>query len=227
MFGLILHSILWKISRVTGTSGICCCTPQWVLTPFVALTLRGLGSWRMQGDGLAGARGCSVLARKDSQQLWHQNENLGVCQSFEGAHSPLSRGVGQGVHAHTPQGLPCLSRPSSPHCLTRGIFINCMQPLENRRAINSGEGENVWVWHIVCLPAFPNTQVSDQKFSFIGNKLHTNLWLTNVLPETSLLLVLQGLPHPLSIHSLQCWCAVAPWDTHLFEKDPGGASYFT
>lgn len=94
-----------------------------------------------------------------------------------------------GVHALTPKELPCLSIPSTPHCLTRGVFISSAQPLDNMRAINSGEGENVWVWHIVCIPAFPNTQARDQKFAFIGSKLHTVLWLTNVLPGRSLLLV--------------------------------------
>lgn len=82
------------------------------------------------------AEGCGVMHVRGAwgplcaQQLWHRNEHLGVCQSFEGAHGPLSRcaGVGQGVHAHIPKGLPCLSLPSLPHCSPEKLSSTVCSP---------------------------------------------------------------------------------------------------
>lgn len=158
-----------KSAELLGTVVRCCFTPEWALTPFVALThcghaltragqLENAGWWPGRSLGLLCASQevfPTALALKwapwcvpEPWSPWSPPQRCAV--------------VGQEVRAYTPKGLPCLSLPSLPHCLTRGVFINCVQPLENRRAINSGEGENVWVWHVVCIPAFPNTQVNDQ-----------------------------------------------------------------
>lgn len=83
----------------------------------------GWCTWEEPGDS-------SVLARKDSRQLWPRNEHLGVCQSLKEPTVPQQRwaGVGWGAHAHTPEGLPCLSLPSSPHCSPQELSSTVCNP---------------------------------------------------------------------------------------------------
>lgn len=89
---------------------LCCAHPQ---------QLHRCKGWQLEAVGWwawGEPEDCSVLARKDSQQLWHRNEHLGVCQSAEGAQGPISRGVqgwDEGCMHRSPRDCPASA--SLPH----------------------------------------------------------------------------------------------------------------